>query len=357
MTTFKDPYEILGVNKDATEADIKKAFRQLARKYHPDNRETGNEDKFKDANHAYEILSDPKKRSIYDQYGAAGFQGQGMGGAGYDFVFNDLSDIFSEFFGGGFSQGRSRRRSGPERGSDLRYDLEIEFLEAISGCVKKINFPILEDCDTCKGTGAKEGSKEKICTHCNGQGEIKKVAESFFGHVTQIVTCPKCEGEGKSIEDPCTSCHGAGRKKVKKEIEVKVPCGVDEGARLRWQGKGEAGKKGGPPGDLYVIIHIKEHDVFERDDQNILLKQIISFPQAALGAEIKVPSVEGEKKLSVPPGIESYTVLKMPALGVPRLNNPARKGDQLVQIIIETPKKLSKEEKKLYEELLKLDKN
>lgn len=346
-----DLYEILGVSRDASEEEVKKAFRQKARTFHPDNKETGNEEKFKEINQAYEVLSDPQKRAAYDQYGMSGLR------AGYesgDFGFNDLSDIFSQFFG---AQSGRRRTNGPERGSDLRYDLEIDFLESINGCTKEITINPLEDCGLCKGTGARPGTKLKPCKTCGGAGEVRRVTESFFGHVTQIATCPSCSGSGNVVEQPCTDCDGKGQKRVKKTIDVKVPCGIDDGARLRWGGKGESGKKGGPPGDLYVLISIKEHEVFIREGLNIFTKEIVSFSQAALGAKVKTLTTEGEKELVIPAGIQSGTILKMPGLGVPKLNNAARRGDQLVEITIETPTKLSSEEKKLFEELSKLEKS
>ena len=351
MSQAKDLYEILGVGRDATEDEIKKAFRQQARKSHPDNKETGNEEAFKEINQAYGILSDPQKRNIYDQYGLSGLQNTYGNSEMFNFGFGDLSDIFSQFFG----ETRTHRSStGPERGMDLRYDLEIDFLESINGCTKEITINTKEDCGVCKGSGAKPGSKLKPCRSCNGAGEVRMVKESFFGHITQIATCPSCQGNGKIIEQHCTECNGKGQQSTKKTIDVKVPCGIDDGARLRWGGKGESGKKGGPPGDLYVIINVKEHEIFTRQEQNIIIEQSISFAQAALGGNIKVQSIEGEKTLGIPAGIQSGTVLKIPGLGVPKLNNPARRGDQLIQITVETPNKLSPEEKKIFEQLAKI---
>lgn len=350
MSTTKDFYEALGISRDAGEDEIKKAFRQQARKYHPDNKETGNEEVFKEVNQAYEVLSDPEKRAIYDQYGMSGLRST-YGDTIFDFGFTDLSDIVSQFFGGA----RVHRTGGPERGGDVRYDLEIDFLESINGCSKQITIQVLEDCAICKGSGAKPGTKLNNCKTCNGIGEVRRVQESFFGQVTQITTCPSCHGSGKIVSDPCTDCAGKGQKRNKKTIDVKVPCGVDDGARLRWGGKGEAGKKGGPPGDLYVVINIKEHEIFTREGQDIIIEQKIAFSHAALGGSIKVPTTEGEKSLSIQPGVQTGTVLKMPGLGVPRLNNPARRGDQLIHIIVETPTKLSAEEKKIYEQLARLE--
>lgn len=355
MAQIKDLYEVLGIRRDATEDEIKKAFRQQARTYHPDNKETGDEEKFKEVNQAYEILSDPQKRAVYDQYGMSGLRNAfGDAAFEFDFGFGDLSDIFSQFFG---TSARSRRHTGPERGADIRQELAIDFLEAINGCTKQVPIQPLEDCNTCMGSGAKPGSKLNNCRSCNGIGEVRMLQESFFGQVTQISTCPSCKGSGKIIEHPCTDCNGKGQKRVKKQIDVKVPCGVDDGARLRWGGKGDVGKRGGPPGDLYVIVHVKEHEIFHREEQDIIVEQKISFSQAALGGNIKVPSTDGEKILTIPSGIQSGTILKMPGLGVPKLNNPARRGDQLIQIIIETPMKLSPEEKKIFEQLAKSQEN
>lgn len=346
----KDLYEILGISRDASEDEIKRAFRQQARKYHPDNKETGNEEIFKDVNQAYEILSDSNKRALYDQYGLQGIKGE-FSGTDFDFGFGDLSDIFSQFFG---NVPRGTKAAGPERGNDLRCELEIDFLEAIKGCTKQITIQPLEECITCKGNGAKPGTKLKTCRSCNGLGEVRRISESFFGQVTQIATCPSCNGSGKIVEIPCSECNSKGQKRVKKHIDVKVPCGVDDGARLRWGGKGEAGKRGGPPGDLYVIVHVKEHEIFKREGQDIIIQHHISFTQAALGSNIKVPTTEGEKVLSIPTGIQSGTVLTIPGLGVPKLNNLARRGDELIEIIIATPTKLSTEERKIFEQLEKI---
>ena len=348
MSQTKDLYEILGVSRDASEDEVKKAFRQQARKYHPDNKETGNEELFKELNQAYEILSDPEKRSVYDQYGLNGLRNAFGDSESFDFGFGDLSDIFSQFFGGAT---KTRRSSGPERGADIRYELAISFLEAIKGCEKQITIQPLEDCGSCKGTGAKPGTQLKTCKTCNGMGEVKRVAESFFGHVTQITTCPSCNGSGKTIENPCIECNGKGQKRVKRTIDVKVPCGVDDSSRLRWGGKGEPGRKGGPPGDLYVVVNIKEHELFSRNGQDIVTQEKISFSQAALGGNIKVATVDGEKTLQIPTGVQTGTVLKIPGLGVPKINNMARRGDQLIEIIVETPTKLSAEEKKIFEQL------
>lgn len=354
MPELRDLYEILEIDRNASDEDIKKAYRKFARKYHPDNKDTGDEEKFKEVNLANEILSNPQKKVAYDRYGMSGLQGAATGASSFDFGFGDLSEIFAEFFGAGFG-GSGFRTSGPERGSDLRYDLEIEFLEAINGCTKEITINLLDSCHLCKGSGVRPGSKLKVCTSCNGIGEVKKVTDSFFGHMTRIMTCPVCEGNGKIPEQSCKECHGQGKKQETRKVEVKVPCGIESGARLRWQGKGEAGGKGGPHGDLYVVVHVKEHEIFERDGMDIFIKQKISFSIAALGGKVMVPTTEGEKELEIPPGTQTNTILKMPGLGVPKLNNAARRGDQLVVVIIETPTKLSSEEKKIFEELAKLE--
>ena len=351
MSQTKDLYEILGINRDATEDEIKKAFRQQARKYHPDNKETGDEERFKELNQAYEILSDPEKRNVYDQYGLSGLRNTFGDSEIFNFGFGDLSDIFSQFFG----EARAYKpHHGPERGADLRYNLEIDFLEAINGCTKEITIQTHDECHLCKGSGAKPGTKLKPCRSCNGTGEVRKITESFFGHITQIASCPSCRGSGKIIEQQCNDCQGSGRQLVKREIDVKVPCGVDDGARLRWGGKGEAGNKGGPPGDLYVVIEAKEHEIFNREGQNILVDHSISFSQAALGGTVMVPTTEGERSLPIPPGVQSGTILKMSGLGVPKLNSPTKRGDELIRITVETPTRLSAEEKKVFEQLAKL---
>lgn len=352
MAQTKDLYEILGIERGVSEDEIKKAFRQQARKYHPDNKETGNEEIFKEVNQAYEILSDPQKRAIYDEYGLSGLKSSY--GQDFDFGFGDLSDIFSQFFGGA-SGARMHRANAPERGNDLRYDLEIEFLEAIKGTEKQITIQPLEECKPCKGTGAKPGTKLNTCKSCNGIGEVRKVSQSLFGQVTQITTCPSCRGSGKVIEQACSECNGKGEKRIKKVLAVKIPCGIDDGSRLRVPGKGEIGRRSGPPGDLYVIINVKEHEIFKREDENIIIEKKISFSQAALGASIKVPTTEGEKLLTIPGGTQSGTVLQMPDLGVPEINRPAKRGDQLVHIIVETPVKLSSDEKRLFEQMSKIE--
>lgn len=349
MAQTKDLYEILGIERGSSEDEVKKAFRQQARKYHPDNKETGNEETFKEINQAYEILSDPQKKAIYDEYGLSGLRSSY--GQDFDFGFGDLSDIFSQFFG----NVRTHRTNAPERGVDLRYDLEIEFLEAINGCTKQVTIQPLEECRICKGTGAKPGTKLNTCKSCNGIGEVRRVSQSLFGQVTQITTCPSCRGSGKVIEQACLECNGKGQKRIKKVLDVKIPCGIDDGSRLRVPAKGEAGQRGGPPGDLYVVINVKEHEIFKRDEDNIVIEKKISFSQAALGASIKVPTTEGEKLLTIPSGIQSGTILKMPDLGVPEINKPAKRGDQLVHIIVETPAKLSSEEKRLFEQMSKIE--
>src|SRR3989338_185007 len=347
MSQTKDLYEILGITRDVSEDEIKKSFRQQARKYHPDNKETGNEEHFKEINQAYEILSDPEKRNIYDQYGLSGLKRTYGESDVYDFGFGDLSDIFSQFFG----ETRGRQSTGPERGSDLRLELELDFLEAINGGTKEVTIQPLEDCKTCSGSGANPGSKLKSCKSCNGHGEVRKVTESFFGHVTQVITCPSCKGAGKIIEEACKDCSGKGQARVKNIIDVKVPCGVDDGARLRWGGKGDAGRRGGQPGDLYVILNIKEHELFKREGQDIVIERVISFSQAALGGSIKVPTTEGEKSLTLPNGVQTGAILKIPGLGVPKLNNLSRRGDELVKIMVETPTKLTAKEKEIFEQL------
>ncbi len=352
----RDYYEVLGVEKNATADQIKRAFRNKARHLHPDNKDSGDEAAFKELAAAYEVLSDEQKRSLYDRYGHDGLSG---GAAGFDGVdlgaFTDLSEIFAQFFGGA-PRGSGSRRGAVERGADLKYDLQLDFLEAVFGVEKKVSIRHLADCTVCSGSGAAAGSSRVSCNTCGGQGQIRQSTATFLGHFTQVLTCPNCQGEGTRVEKPCNNCKGRGQIKKSKDIELKVPAGVDTGARLRVPGAGDQGPRGGPPGDLYVIIHVAEHNLFVREGTTIHLRQPISFSMAALGAELMVPTVEGVKVLKVPAGTQSGTILVMKENGVPHLNNSARRGDQLVHLIVETPTRLSSEERKLLEKLAELRK-
>lgn len=350
----RDYYEVLGIQRGAGADEIKKAFKKKAAELHPDNSDTGDESAFKDLVTAYEVLSDDQKRSMYDRYGADGVKGGSRFDSSFDMgSFGDLSDIFEYFFGGGMrSQGR--RRGGPERGNDLKFDLELEFLEAVFGLEKKISVKHLEDCTECSASGAAPGSTPVSCKTCGGQGQVRQTTATLFGQFTQIAPCPTCDGEGTKIDRPCEICKGKGQVRKPTKIELKVPPGVDNGLRMRVSGAGDNGKKGAPPGDLYVVIHVKDHPIFIREGATIHVKQPLSYSMAALGGEILIDTVNGKKVLKIPAGIQSGTVLTMREQGVPYLSNPNKKGDQQVHIAVETPTKLSDEEKSLLKKLADL---
>ncbi len=340
----RDYYEILGVSKDADAATLKKAYRKLAMKYHPDrNPDDKDADaKFKEATEAYEVLGDAQKRQMYDQYGHAGVDGQAGGcyGGGAGGSFSDIfGDVFGDIFGGG---GRGGSRGGPQRGSDLRYTMELTLEEAVRGVEKKIRIPTLTACTTCDGTGAKPGTKPKTCTTCHGQGQIR-MQQGFFA-VQQ--TCPSCRGQGTIIEDPCSSCHGRGVKEETKTLSVKIPAGVDTGDRIRLAGEGEAGAMGGPAGDLYVQVSVREHNLFHRDGRNLYCDVPISIVDAALGGELEVPTLDGRVKLKIPAETQSGKLFRLRGKGVtPVRGGPA--GDLLCRVQVETPVNLSSEQKEL----------
>ncbi len=349
----RDFYEVLGIERNASQDQVKKAFRNKARHLHPDNMDSGDESAFKELALAYEVLSDEQKRSLYDRYGHDGLSGGGGGFEGVDLgSFADLSEIFSQFFGGG--QRSPFRRSSAERGADLKYDLNLEFLEAVFGAEKKISIKHLEDCTVCSGNGAAPGSGPVTCSTCSGAGQIRQTAATFLGHFTQVLTCPNCNGEGTRIEKSCSNCKGRGQIRKTREIELKVPAGIDSGARLRIPSAGDQGKRNGPAGDVYVVIHVSDHTVFIREGTTIHLKQPISFSMAALGGELIVPTVDGEKLIKVSAGTQSGTTILMREQGVPHLNNQSRRGDQVIHLQLQTPVKLSAEERKLLEKLAEL---
>jgi molecular chaperone DnaJ len=351
--TNRDYYEVLGVQRSATPEQIKKAFKKKAAELHPDNSDTGDESKFKELMAAYEVISDEQKRSMYDRYGADGVKGTRFD-SGFDMnSFGDLTDIFEYFFGGGMRTG-GRRANQPQRGNDLKYDLELDFHDAVFGVEKKINIKHLEDCSECAGSGAAAGYKPAQCTTCGGMGQVRQTASTLFGHFTQIVPCPTCDGEGTKIDHPCGECKGKGQIRKPKNLEIKIPAGVNHGARLRVGGGGDHGRKGAPPGDLYVVLHVKPHPRFQRDGVNIHITQPISFSMAALGGEVLIETVGGEKVLKIPSGTQSGTVIVMREQGVPHLGNPQKRGDQLVHVVVETPTKLSSEEKQLLKKLAEL---
>ena len=361
MANKRDYYEVLGINKDVSQDDIKKAYRKLALKYHPD-KNPGNkeaEEKFKEVSEAYEVLSDSKKRAKYDQFGHAGM-GSAFSGGGFkwsdfthfgDFndIFSNLSDILSgssagsDFFGGGW--GNETRRSGPNRGSDLQYELEITFEEAAFGAEKKVALSRHESCDACNGSGAEPGSKVSECRTCHGRGQV--ISSSGFFSIQR--TCDKCGGEGKVIKTPCEKCSGQGRIRAQRKINVKIPAGIQTGNRLRVLAEGEAGHRGGMHGDLYVYIIVRPHEIFKREDYDIICEVPISFPQAVFGAQIDIPTLGGNAKMKVPEGTQTGKVFRLRGKGIARLNENGR-GDQFVKIKIETPVNLNEKQKALLKE-------
>jgi molecular chaperone DnaJ len=350
----RDYYEILGVSRGDSQDKIKKNFRARAAQLHPDNKDTGNESAFKELVEAYEVLSDEQKRSVYDRYGAEGLKGAGSMYSGFDMgSFSDLSEIFEYFFGGAMRT-RTKRRGGVQDGADLKYDIEINFLEAVFGVEKTFSIKHLVHCSECKSTGAAPGARQMQCTTCHGQGQVRQTSSTFFGQFTQVMPCPTCDGAGTKIDRPCEECKGGGLLKKPKSIEVKIPPGVDTGVRLRVTGAGDQGKSGGRAGDLYVVIHVKEHAKFVREGSTIFIRQQIGFAMAALGGELLVDTVGGKKILKIPAGIQSGVTLIMKEEGVPFLNNPDKRGDQIVQVVVETPTKISAEEKQLLKRIAEL---
>lgn len=343
----KDYYEALGIQKGASEDEIKRAFRKLAIKYHPDKNQ-GNkeaEDKFKEINEAYQVLSDPEKKARYDQYGTADFDGSGFGSGGFGgFDFSEMGgfgDIFDSFFGGG---GGSRRRNGPQRGADLEYSVNLTFEEAIFGVEKEISINRKENCDSCKGSGAKAGTSAKTCPTCNGQGQVRVQRQTPLGSFVSTTTCNNCGGSGKVIDDPCTSCHGKGSVRKNRKITVNIPAGVDTGNVMPLRGQGEHGANDGPPGDLYVRINVAASKKFTRKGNDIYIDAHVSMGKAALGTEITVSTVDGDVKYTVPAGTQSGTLFRLKGKGVPRVNSTGR-GDQYVKVIVDIPKNLNEKQK------------
>ena len=346
MAAKRDYYEILGINRDASAEDIKKAYRKLAMKHHPDRNPDNPkaEEHFKEAKEAYEILSDAQKRSAYDQFGHAGVDpsagGAGFGGAGMGGFSDAFSDIFGDIFGG--ARGG---RSNVFRGADLRYNLEIGLEEAARGTETRIRIPTMAECDTCHGSGAKKGTEPKVCPTCGGHGQVR-MQQGFFS-IQQ--TCPKCHGTGRFVAEPCTTCHGAGRVKQHKTLSVKIPAGIDEGDRIRLSGEGEPGVNGGPPGDLYVQIHLKPHAVFQRDHDDLHCEMPVSFTAAALGGEIEIPTLEGVARLKVPPETQTGKVFRLRGKGIKGVRSIGH-GDLLCHVVVETPINLTDRQRDLLRE-------
>ncbi|KAL2631969.1 hypothetical protein R1flu_016655 [Riccia fluitans] len=350
----EDYYSILGVSKNADKSEIKSAYRRLARQYHPDvNKEAGAEQKFKDISNAYEVLSDDEKRSLYDRFGEAGLKGAGAGPGD----FNNPFDLFETFFGsmGGMGGNARAQRSRPTQGDDERYDLLLDFKEAVFGTDKDIEVTRLESCNTCNGSGAKPGTTPTSCNTCGGQGQVVSTAQTPLGDFRQVSTCPACGGTGE-IASPCNTCSGDGRVRKTKRISLKVPAGVDSGSRLRVRSEGNAGRRGGPPGDLYVFINVRSDPELKRDGNNILISAKVSYIDAILGTTVKVPTVDGTVDLKIPAGTQPGTTLVMAKRGVPLLGKNNLRGDQLVRVQVEIPKRISTEERKLIEELASLSK-
>ena len=347
----RDYYEVLGVEKNASDAEIKKAYRKLAMKYHPDQNpgDKTAEEKFKEINEAYEVLSDADKKARYDQYGFAGVDpnfnpNAGFGGfGGGGFGFGDLGDIFGDFFGGGTASSSGRRR-GPAKGQNVVSEIEISFEDAAFGCEREITFSRIETCSTCHGTGAKEGTSPQTCTYCHGTGTVR-TQQNFMGMTMQSEQrCPKCGGKGTIISDPCQTCKGKGKVRRNKKLSVQIPAGIDHGQTISLRGQGHAGKNGGPAGDLLVTVMVQPHDVFRRDGTAVFCEAPITFTQAVLGAELEIPTIDGKVKYPIPEGTQTGTVFRLKGKGIPVLNGRGR-GDQYVTVIIETPRNLNREQK------------
>lgn len=344
----KDYYEILGVDEDASQKEIKKAYRKMAKKYHPDVSDEPNaEEKFKEASEAYEVLSDEEKRAKYDRFGHAGVDqdqaGFGQGGFGQG-DFGSFDDIFDMFFGGG--GGRGRRKNARRKGADLKYNLTIDFEEAVFGTEKEITVPRTEECDSCNGTGAKSDSDVETCAKCNGSGQIRFQQKTPLGQFVQTKTCDRCKGTGKFIKDPCPACNGKGKVKRRRTVTVNVPAGVEDGSRLRMRGEGETGENGGPAGDLFVVINVRSHKLFERRGDDILCEVPISFVQTILGDEIEVPTLDGKVKFKIPEGTQPGTSFRLQDKGVPHLKGRGR-GDQHIKVKVVIPEELDEEQKEL----------
>ncbi len=354
MTGKRDYYEVLGVDKGAAESELKAAYRKLALKYHPDRNpdDKAAEEKFKEAAEAYEVLRDPQKRQIYDQYGHQGLEGQGFSGfGGFEDIFSSFGDIFEDFFGFG-SRGRGRSRSRVQRGADLRYDMTLEFMDAAFGVETTIDLEKAETCTECQGSGAEQGTQPQTCPQCGGAGQVGR-SQGFF---TIRTTCPQCRGAGQVITDPCGHCHGQGRIVVSKTVSVKIPAGVDSGSRLRLSGEGEAGPNGGPAGDLYVFINVKPHDFFHREGTDVICLLPISFIQATLGDKVKVPTLTNEKELTIPKGTQHGELFRFRGEGIPSLRS-GQPGDQIIQVTIKTPTNISKKQEALLKEFANLEKD
>ena len=357
MSEKRDYYEVLGVSKDADAKEIKKAYRKLAMKYHPDKNpgDKAAEEKFKEINEAYEVLSDEEKRSTYDRFGHDGLNGQGgfgggqgfggFGGSGFGGFEDIFGDIFGSSFGGGFGSSSSRRR-GPKRGADIRQSVTISFEDAAFGKKIKVKINRSEECEECHGSGARPGTSKKTCPTCHGSGTVQSVQRTPFGNIASQRTCSTCDGEGEINESPCNKCHGKGSVRKTKTIEVDIPAGIDDGQMIKLSGQGEVGEKGGPRGDLYIVVNVQKHDIFTREGYDVYIEMPIRFTQAALGDKLEVPTLDGKVSYTLPEGTQTGTVFRLREKGIPKLRSNSR-GDQYVKVIIDTPKKLNDEQKEL----------
>jgi molecular chaperone DnaJ len=348
MVTERDYYEILGVLRDSSDAEIKRAYRKLAQQWHPDvNKDPTAPERFKELNEAYQVLSDPQRRQAYDLFGRAAVGGEGGFGAGFGAGFGGFGDIFDAFFGGAATG--TARRGRPAPGADLRYDLRITFEEAIRGVEKDIEFPVLERCDTCGGSGAKPGTSPVTCPQCNGRGEVRNVRQTMLGQMINVTTCPRCRGEGRIVEQPCETCRGEGRVERRKKLRVTIPAGIDEGHQIRLSNEGEVGPRGGPAGSLYVAVHVAPHRKLTREGTELFYELDVSIAQAALGSRVKVPTIEGDEEIEVKPGTQPGTELRLRGRGVPHLRRAGVRGDLHVLVNVAVPTKLTKRQRELLE--------
>ncbi|MDA1347263.1 MAG: molecular chaperone DnaJ [Chloroflexi bacterium] len=348
MTTSKrDYYDVIGVGRDASDEEVKRAFRKLALEYHPDrNKKVGAEERFKEVNEAYQVLSDSKKRTDYDRFGHDGVGSNGARGFdGYD-NFGGFGDIFDAFFGGG----TRTRTSSAKRGADLQFSMSVEFEEAVFGSEKEFDVQRVEVCSGCRGSRAESGSSPTMCANCGGTGQVRRANQSIFGQFVQVIDCATCRGEGRTISDPCKTCSGTGKERRKRKLVVSVPAGIETGTHIRLTGKGEPGSNGGPPGDLYVSVRVKDHEIFTRDNDDLLYEMTLNVAQAALGASVTVPVLQGESPLEIPPGTQSGQTFRLKSKGIVQVGG-SRRGDQVVKISVETPRKLNEEQKVLLEAL------
>lgn len=353
----RDYYELLGVSRSADQDEIKRAYRRLARKYHPDvNKEAGAEELFKEVNRAYEVLSEPEVRARYDRFGEAGVGSAASAGAGFQDMgdMGGFADIFESFFGGFGGASAGSRRRGPTRGDDLRLDLKLSFKDAVFGGEKEIKIGHLEVCDTCNGSGAKPGTRPVTCSTCNGNGQVRRTTRTPFGSFAQVSACPTCNGTGEMVEERCEVCGGSGQLQESKKLKITIPAGVDNGTRLRVSNEGDAGQKGGTAGDLYVYLFVDEDDHFRRDGINVLSDLKITYLQAILGAKIEVDTVDGKVDLEVPSGTQPNTVLTLENRGVPKLGNPVSRGNHLITVQVQVPTRLKPEERELVEKLAEM---